>query len=118
MPTTGGLSNSISVTAGTVSHAASGRAATVTEAYSHAKSAGNTAAGTQAQASRDRLELSDAGQLLSDAAQIAKKLHDIPDVRQDVIDNARQMIESGELFSTDALRQAARNLRGFLKDGS
>lgn len=116
MSATGGISNSINVTAGTVSHSTGGRAATVSEAYANVKSAGITAPGQQTQATGDKLELSETGKLLSQAAQLAPKLQDVPDVRQDAIDKARQMIESGELFSKDAIRQAARNLRQFLKD--
>jgi len=63
----------------------------------------------------DRVDLSAQGKLLSKAAEIAGKLKDIPDTRQDVIDRAKKLLESGELFSKDNIRKAARNLKPFIE---
>ena len=109
---TTGISPTLTYTAGTVSRPAGGKAASVSEAYAGAGSA--ITGGTDTR-SVDRLELSEQGQLLSRAADLASGLNSLPDARDDAIDKAKAMIESGELFSPSALKQAARNIGRFLK---
>ena len=96
---------------GTISRSGGRKPASITEAYAH-----NTSGATRQVASKaDKLELSARGQQLSQAAAFTKKLQSMPEVRPDVIENARKMIQSGELFSQKAIRQAASNLKAFLQ---
>ena len=112
MSETGGISRATaSYLAGTVSQTASGRPATVTEAF--AQPGGTTDARTDR---ADRMELSETGRLLSYASDLARKLKDLPDVRPEVIDNARRTLESGELLSDDVIRQVAGKLGTFVKE--
>jgi len=112
MSETGGISRATaSYLAGTVSQTASGRPATITEARDLLGSITSTQ-GDQS----DRVELSETGRLLSYASDLARKLKNLPDVRPEVIDNARRMLESGELFSDGVIRKAAGELSRFLKE--
>ncbi|HUW31331.1 MAG TPA: hypothetical protein VM223_06930 [Planctomycetota bacterium] len=112
MSATGGISRATATyLAGTVSQTASGRPATVTEAF--AQPGGTTDARTDR---ADRMELSETGRLLSYASDLARKLKDLPDVRPEVIDNARRTLESGELLSDDVIRQVAGKLGTFVKE--
>ena len=97
---------------GTISRSGGRRPASVTEAYAH-----NTSGATRKVASKaaDKFEISARGQQLGQAAAFTKKLQSMPEVRPDVIENARKMIQSGELFSQEAIRQAASNLKAFLQ---
>jgi len=115
MSTTGGITGPVTYAAGTTSRTNNGKAASVSEAYAHAGSGVSGGGKPAGDGNGDRLELSEHGRLLSHAAQLAGKLRDIGDVRPEAIDQARAMIESGELFSSDALRQAARNLMKIIK---
>ena len=87
------------------------KAASITEAYAHNSSGATTKVASKA----DKLELSARGRQLGQAAAFAKKLQSMPEPRPDVIENARKMIQSGELFSQEAIRQAASNLKAFLQ---
>jgi len=102
----------VTLDTGTVSRSASRKAASITEAYN----AHNSPRITNAPAAKgDRLELSERGRLLSEASGLAKKLERLPDVRPQTIERAERMMESGELFSKDAIRRAAERLRRFLE---
>ena len=95
---------------GTVSRSGSGKAASITEAYAHNASRVANSAATKG----DRLEPSDKGRLLGEAAGLIKRLNALSDVRPEAVERARRMIESGELFCKDAIRQAAEGLKRFL----
>ena len=96
---------------GSVGRSQTQRAASVTKAYAHNASR-ITHNGT---AKGDRLEFSQRGRMLSEAEGLAKKLEGAPDVRPEAIEEARKAIDSGELFSKRAIRQAANNLRTFFE---
>jgi len=111
MSATGGISRATaSYLAGTVSQASNGRPATITEARDLLGSITTTQADQS-----DRVELSESGRLLSYASDLARKLKDLPDVRPEVIDNARRMLESGELLSDDVIRRVAARLRKLME---
>jgi len=114
MASTGGILPTTTLAPGTVSRTGSGKAASVTQAYAHA--AGTTAAASNQPARGDRVDISEQGRLLCQALQFAAPLNDVPDVRPDKVEEARKLIESGELFSKDAIRQAASNIKDVLKE--
>lgn len=96
--------------AGTIDRSDRRRASSVTEAYAR-----NTSRTVKTGSAKgDRLDLSEKGRLLGQAALFLNRLNAAPDVRPEAIENARQMAESGELLSRSALREAARNVKKFL----
>ena len=97
-------------TTGTITLSEGHRAATISEACGTVASAGSTLTAP----GKDRLELSDRGRLLSEADGFASRLRKLPDVRPEAVERARRLIESGELFNKDAVRQAAKSLRDLL----
>ena len=99
---------------GTISRSGGRKAASVTEAYAHNSSGASRKVASKA----DKLELSARGRQLGQAAAFTKKLDTMPEVRPDAIENARKMIQSGELFTQKAIRQAAKNLKNFLQQAN
>jgi len=96
---------------GSIGRSKTQRPASATKAYAH-----NASRIThKATAKGDRLEFSRRGRLLSEAEGLAKKLEGTPDIRPEAIEEAGKAIDSGELFSRRAIRQAANNLRKFLE---
>ncbi|NQT21595.1 MAG: flagellar biosynthesis anti-sigma factor FlgM [Planctomycetes bacterium] len=95
---------------GTISRSIGKKAASVSETYAHNASD----APKKTSPKGDKLELSDKGRQLGEAAAFTKMLGAMPDVRPQAIENARKAIESGELFSPNAIKQAARNLKPFI----
>ena len=118
MAATGGMLPTTTLAPGAISRPGSGKAASVTQAYAHAAgSAGAPGApAAPAQSQGDRVDLSEQGRMLGLALQFSAPLKDTPDVRPDKIEEARKLIESGELFSKDAIRQAARQVKDVLKE--
>jgi len=124
--------NTATCSPGTISTGSPARPASATQTYA----ANGTSTVEAAARSIDRVELSDRGRLLALAAsftgpnhrqaalsaKVFAHSHSLPglaslaeqDVRPDAIENARRLIESGELFSRDALRRAARKIRPLL----
>ena len=116
MSALGGIHNSVTCATGTVSQTGGGRADSVSETYAPNPAVSTTARPPSAMPhDGDKLEISELGKLLSSAAELARKLGEVPDTREDAIDTARRMIESGELFSDDAIHQAAHRLKRFLR---
>ncbi|HUS57328.1 MAG TPA: hypothetical protein VM141_01640 [Planctomycetota bacterium] len=113
MAATGGISATTTCNTGTISRPGNGKAASITKAYAASGALSTTAPqGPQG----DRIELSDRGLMLGRAIEIARPLKDVPDVRPEKIEEARKLIESGELFSKDAIRQAARHIKDILRE--
>jgi len=96
---------------GSVATSDASRPASATEAYA----ANGTTSADAAGRNTDRVELSDRGRMMGLAAKFLGQLAVAEDVRPEKIEEARRMIESGELFSSDALRKAARNIRRLLE---
>jgi hypothetical protein len=110
MPTTA-IPQTVTYNPGSISRSDSRKTALVGEAYIH-NSAGSI---TTTASKTDRVELSERGRLLSQATAFAKGLADLPDIRPDEIEKARQALDSGKLSSREAIRHAARNLRKLLQ---